>query len=109
MLDFGWLELILIIAVAVIVIGPSEIPAVMVGIGRVFRRLQYVKFAVSQQFDDMMREADLDNIRNSVNFEAREDAVDEAGADEEIAALADAAVAARAEKAGKDAKGDSDE
>lgn len=96
MLDFGWPELFLIIAVAVIVIGPNEIPALMVGLGRIVRRLQYVRFAVSQQFEDMMRDADMDNIRHSVNFEAPEDLeTDEADADAQIAAIADEAPAAK--------------
>ncbi len=69
MLDFGWTELFLIIAVAVIVVGPKEIPVLMVALGRVVRRLQYIKYAISQQFDDVMRDADLDDIRKSVNFE----------------------------------------
>ncbi len=89
MLDFGWAELIVIVAIAVIVIGPDEIPTLMVGLGRLFRRFQYVKFAVSRQFEDLMHEADLDKIRNSVNFEARDNIADEAEADAEIAAIAD--------------------
>ncbi len=91
MLDFGWPEMFLIMAVAVIVIGPSEIPALMVGLGRIVRRFQYIKYAISQQFDDIMREADLDDIRKSVNFEAQDfekeqgiEAFDEAEADEDI-------------------------
>ena len=91
MLDFGWPEMFLIMAVAVIVIGPNEIPALMVGLGRIVRRLQYIKYAISQQFDDVMREADLDDIRKSVNFEAQNfekehgiEAFDEAEADEDI-------------------------
>ncbi len=84
MLDFGWPELFLIIAVAIIVIGPNEIPAVMIALGRIFRRFQYIKFAISQQFEDVMRDADLDDIRRSVNFEAKDDVVfDEAAADDE--------------------------
>jgi len=89
MLDFGWPELLLVMAVAVLVIGPNEIPALMVGLGRVFRRFQYIKFAISQQFEDVMHDADLDDLRKSVNFEAGryEDAIkngdfDEAEADE---------------------------
>ncbi len=69
MLDFGWLELFLIIALVIIVIGPKEIPAIMIALGRVVRRLQYIKYAISQQFEDVMREADLDDIRKNVNFE----------------------------------------
>ncbi len=83
MLDFGWPELFMIIAVAVIVIGPDEIPVLMVALGRLVRRLQYVRYAITQQFDDVMRDADLDDIRRSVNFEASEDLeTDEAAEDD---------------------------
>ena len=90
MLDFGFAELVVVIAVAVLVIGPAEIPAMMHGLGRIMRRLQYIRYAFSQQFEDFMREQDLDNIRKSVNFEARdfdEEQFDEAGEDEAFAAL----------------------
>lgn len=86
MLDFGWPELFVILAVAVIVIGPKDIPGLMVALGRLVRRLQYVRYAISQQFDDVMRDADLDDIRKSVNFEAPED-TDEAAEDEAYAVL----------------------
>ncbi len=87
MLDFGWAELLLVIALLVIVVGPEEIPSLMVYFGRVFRRLQYIKFAISQQFDDVMQDADLDDIRKSVNFEGRD--FDEAEADEQYAVVPD--------------------
>jgi Sec-independent protein translocase protein TatA len=89
MLDFGWTELILIMALAVLVIGPAEIPAMMLALGRLMRRLSYVKYAFSRQFDDFMQQADLRDIRESVNFEAREQHIfDEAAEDEaEIAEM----------------------
>lgn|SRR5690606_29053918 len=83
MLDLGWPELLLIMAVAVLVIGPKEIPAVMRLLGRVVRRLQYVRYAFSQQFDEFMREQDLDDLRASVNFEEKN--FDEEAADDEYA------------------------
>ena len=88
MLDFGWAELLLVISLLVIVVGPNEIPVLMVALGRVFRRLQYIKFAISQQFDDVMRDADLGDIRKSVNFEAQD--FDESEADAEYAVIPDA-------------------
>ncbi len=84
MLDFGWVELFLIIAVAVIVIGPDEIPNVMVALGRIVRRLQYIKFAVSQQFEEVMHDSDLHDIRKSVNFEAKDFDEEQADADHHI-------------------------
>ena len=70
MLDFGFFELLFIMIIGILVIGPKEIPQMMVGLGRIIRRLQYVRFSMSQQFEDFMREHDLQDIRDSVNFEA---------------------------------------
>lgn len=89
MLDFGWTELILIMALGVLVIGPKEIPGMMRGLGQIVRRLQYMRYAVSQQFDDFMKEADMNDIGRGVNFEAgrvQDDAdFNEAEADEDFA------------------------
>ena len=60
----------------------------MVALGRVARRLQYIRYTISQQFEEVMREADLDDIRKSVNFEEGDSPdFDEAAADEYYAAL----------------------
>lgn len=69
MFDVGWTELLVIAAVAVLVIGPQDIPKVMYGLGRLLRRLQYVRFAVSQQFDDILKAGDIEELRKGVNFE----------------------------------------
>lgn len=84
MLDFGWTELVVIMALGILVLGPKEIPVLMRGLGNLVRRVSYIKYAFTQQFDDFMREADLDDIRNSVNFETarRSDEFDEAAEDE---------------------------
>ncbi len=64
MFDIGWSELLVIGAVAVVAIGPKELPQVMRGLGRLMRRGQYLKYALSKQFDDFMREHELEEIRN---------------------------------------------
>lgn len=81
MFNIGSTELILIVAIAVLVIGPKELPVVMYQLGRVVRRIQYVRFAFTQQFEDFLREHDLNDIRKSVNFEEKN--FDEAASDEE--------------------------
>lgn len=72
MFDLSWSEIGLIAVVAIVVIGPDELPTVMRTLGRVMRRLQYVRYAFTQQFEDFMREADIDDLRRSVNFEAKD-------------------------------------
>lgn len=81
MLDFGFSELVLIIALSVLLIGPKELPVVMRTLGRIVRRLQYVRYAFSQQFEDFLKEHDIDDIRKQVNFEEKE--FDESAADED--------------------------
>ncbi len=63
MLDFAWSEFLVVIVVAVLVIGPKDIPKVMQGLGRIMRRVHYLKFALSQQFEDLMKENDLEEMR----------------------------------------------
>ena len=87
MLDFGWAELFLIMAVSVLVIGPNEIPNLMRGLGRLFRRFQYMKYAITQQFDEFMEVGDIKDLQDSVNFEAKPDGhedFDEAAEDEDL-------------------------
>ena len=90
MFDVGWSELLVIAVIAVFVIGPKDIPKIMYQLGRLMRRLQYVRFAMSQQFDDLLKAGDIEELRKGVNFEAR--TTDEKSADEE-----DAIVPAKAE------------
>jgi sec-independent protein translocase protein TatB len=85
-LDFGWAELLIIVAVAVFVIGPKDIPKIMYGLGRMLRRVQYIKYAVSQQFDDIMNTGDIEELRKGVNFEtarSKEDVAHEKSEDGE--------------------------
>lgn len=75
MLDIGWSEILLIGVVSVVVMKPEDIPKAMMGLGRVMRRFQYMKFAMSQQFEDLMKAGDLDELRK-VNFEKSKDMPD---------------------------------
>lgn len=60
MLDFGFPELLLICAVLILVIGPKQIPEIMYNLGRIMRRLNYMRFALSRQFEDFMHDMDVE-------------------------------------------------
>ena len=64
MFDFSGSEFALVVVVAILAIGPKQLPEVLHGLGKLFRRLQYMRFAVSKQFDDFMDQADLHELRN---------------------------------------------
>ncbi|HEY8190228.1 MAG TPA: Sec-independent protein translocase protein TatB [Micavibrio sp.] len=72
MLDVGFSELVVIVIVAILVIGPRDIPKAMMTLGRIVRRLQYVKFALSQQFEDLMKETDLQELRDLNDLKSKD-------------------------------------
>lgn len=69
MLGFSGAEVVVVAAVALLVIGPKDIPVVMYHLGRMARRLHYIRFAFTRQFDDFLREHDLADFHEDVNFE----------------------------------------
>lgn len=66
MFDIAWSELALIAAVALIVIGPKDLPRVMRNVGQWTRRARTMAAEFQRNLDDMMREAELDEIRKEV-------------------------------------------
>lgn len=58
MFDFGWAEFLVIGFVLLLVVGPQDIPKIMYQCGKALRRLHYMRFALTQQFDDFMQKAD---------------------------------------------------
>ena len=63
MLDFGWSEFFLIILLAIVLMGPKDIPEIIYNLGRIVRRAQYMKFALSKQFDTFMEQMDLHDLK----------------------------------------------
>lgn len=88
MLDFSWSELLLVIFVAILVIGPKDIPKVMHTVGCFVRRMQYMKFAMSRQFEDIMQAHDIEEMRRLAD-QSQSPAPDAAPPIEEIDADAD--------------------
>lgn len=66
MLDIGWPELLIILVVAVIVIGPKDLPKTMYTVGKWVRAARRMTGQMQRQFDDAMREAELDEIRQGL-------------------------------------------
>ncbi|MDY0030130.1 MAG: twin-arginine translocase TatA/TatE family subunit [Pseudobdellovibrionaceae bacterium] len=64
MLDFSWSELLIVLLVAILAIGPKQIPDVLYALGRIVRRMQYMRFALTKQFDDFMLQSDLKEMQD---------------------------------------------
>ncbi len=66
MFDFSWGEVLLIGAVALIVIGPKDLPAALRTVGRMIGKIKRMASEFQGQFNEALREADLDHVRKEV-------------------------------------------
>lgn len=66
MFDIGWSELLLIGAVALVVIGPKDLPKVLRTVGQATAKLRRMAGEFQAQFNEAMREAELDEIKKNV-------------------------------------------
>ncbi|WP_296579399.1 Sec-independent protein translocase protein TatB [Xanthobacter sp.] len=67
MFDIGWSELMLIGIVALIVIGPKELPTVLRTVGRTVTKLRRMAGEFQGQFQEALREADLADMRKEIS------------------------------------------
>lgn len=70
MFDIGWPEILVVAIVLIIVVGPKDLPAMLRAFGRTTKKLRGMAGEFRGQFDEALREADLDEVRNTIK-EAR--------------------------------------
>lgn len=67
MLGLDWTELALIAVVAVVVIGPKDLPEAVRGIARGIQKLRRMAGEFQGQLDEVVREAKLEDVRQQIN------------------------------------------
>jgi sec-independent protein translocase protein TatB len=67
MLGLDWTELALIAVVAVVVIGPKDLPEAVRGIAKGMQKLRRMAGEFQGQLDEVVREAKLEDVRNQIN------------------------------------------
>jgi sec-independent protein translocase protein TatB len=63
MFDIGWSELVVIGIVALIFIGPKELPSLLRTLGQMMTKLRGMASEFQGQFQEALREAELDELR----------------------------------------------
>lgn len=66
MFDIAWSELLLIGAVALVVIGPKDLPKALRTVGQVVGKVRRMAADFQGQFNDAMREAELHDLKKQV-------------------------------------------
>lgn len=67
MLGLDWTELALIAVVAVVIIGPKDLPDAVRGIAKGIQKLRRMAGEFQGQVDEVVREAKLEDVRSQIN------------------------------------------
>jgi sec-independent protein translocase protein TatB len=71
MFDFSWGELVVIGAVALIVIGPKELPTVLRTLGQWMTKIRRMASEFQGQFQEAMREAEMADLKREIDTATR--------------------------------------
>ena len=67
MFDIGWQELLVLATLAIIVIGPKDLPRAIRSVTHWIRKARGMARSLQDGLDDMVREAELDDIKKQAN------------------------------------------
>jgi sec-independent protein translocase protein TatB len=67
MFDIGWGKIIIIAVIALIVIGPKELPAVLRTVGQWMGKIRRMAAEFQNQFQEAMREAEMADLKKHVD------------------------------------------
>lgn len=67
MFDIGWTEILIIAVVAIIVVGPKDLPRMLRSLGRYAGQLKRTAGEFRSQFDEAIQESELDELRSTLN------------------------------------------
>ncbi len=76
MFDIGWSELAVVACVTILVVGPKELPGLLRTMGKTVGQLRKMAGDFQKQFDEAIREAELDEVKKTMKapFQPLEDA-----------------------------------
>ena len=66
MLDFSWSHILLVLIVALVVVGPKDLPRLMRTLGQWAGKARDMANEFRRSFDEMAREAELDELRAEI-------------------------------------------
>ncbi|AZO74971.1 MAG: twin-arginine translocase subunit TatB [Mesorhizobium sp.] len=67
MFEVGWSELLVIAVVMIVVVGPKDLPSMLRTFGRTAAKLRAMAADFQKQFNDALKEAELDDVKSSID------------------------------------------
>jgi len=71
MFGFDWSELMIIVVVALIVLGPKDLPRALYQLGKWTRHARRITGEFQRHVDDIVRQAELEDVRKTVQDAAK--------------------------------------
>ena len=66
MFDIGWSEIVVVAVVAILVVGPKDLPAMLRTFGKTVTGFRRMAADFQRQFDQALRETELDSLKNDM-------------------------------------------
>ena len=73
MFDLGWTEILIIAVIALIVIGPKDLPSALKNVAYWVRKARGLAREFQKGVDDLVREAELDDVQKEIKTFSRGD------------------------------------
>lgn len=67
MFDIGWSEMLLVLAVAIVVIGPKDMPRALHSAGKFIRKIRIFTGDIQRSLDRIVHEEELNEITREAN------------------------------------------
>ncbi|MCX8280802.1 Sec-independent protein translocase protein TatB [Phyllobacterium sp. 0TCS1.6C] len=67
MFEIGWSEILVIAIVLIVVVGPKDLPKMLRAFGKATSRFRATAGEFRRQFDEALKEAELDDVREIIN------------------------------------------
>src|SRR5690348_18446795 len=72
MIDLSWSHILIVLVVALVVVGPKDLPRLMHTLGRWMAKARAMADQFRRSFDEMSRQAELDELRAEIDSLRRE-------------------------------------
>ena len=66
MFDMGWSELLLVAVLAIVFVGPKDLPRLMRTLGQYMAKMRGMAREFQNSFEDLARESELEELRKQV-------------------------------------------
>jgi sec-independent protein translocase protein TatB len=77
MFDIAWTELLVIAVIAILVVGPKDLPRALRAVGRWTGKVKQMAREFQSQFNEALREAEIESVRKDIESVGKIDPLDD--------------------------------